>query len=901
MTAAPPSPDTPPGPSFDAAAAALLAAEGDRLPDLSACTVLVPHFHAAAPLLAALRRRIAQPVFLPPRILTLPALAAARTSGDVPEPDALRLAQVHSVLARTGLLAEPALWPAARQLLALMDELSGQLLSPPADYETFRRQVAAAYGRRLVRPLEREARLVFELWHAMAQGGRPDPVADYARRLALAAEQATGPLYRLGLTGLTRLEEGFLGKWAEHMPVHVLPEPDGLPGRRACLEAAWNEPAGDLPLLARASRLRGAFPVSPLREGVRLLAAGGLEDEARAAARAIHAWLARGLERIGIVALDRMTARRLRALLERDRVLIQDETGWTFSTAAVSQVLDRLCALVADDCYYQDLLDLLKSPFVYADQDIPARLGRVAGLEAGIRAAGTVQGLPRFVQLARERASDSLPLLERLGAALKRLTTRRDTLAGWLNRLLRALEELGATPAFRGDVAGAQLLHLLHGLAEEVAADDNAHAFPAWRGWLLQQLESATFVDTGIDSPLRLTSLAGARLRDFQAVLLLGADAAHLPSADPPGLFGEALRVELGLPGCSQRQQEQRRHLADILSQTPRVLITWQSSRESDPNAPSPWLELLEALHGLAYGEGLGETVPPIQPEPAPSMPTGGTARPHPSLARLPAALSASAWQSLVACPYQFFARHGLALRAPDEVAESAEKRDYGEQVHAILQAFHHEHPRLADHDREALEAVLEALSRDHFRPLLRQHYLAVAWLARWLRQVPAYVAWALEREEAGYVWQGAEETRRVELATGAGGALTLYGRLDRLDRRGERTAVLDYKTQTGEVLRRKLTPAGEDVQLPFYALLSGAAEAAFVALDDARPRAVDWPGDLAEAAGREAERIARVWTALAGGACLPAQGAEHSCRWCEMRGLCRRDHWADGTAESPG
>ncbi|HRH80827.1 MAG TPA: PD-(D/E)XK nuclease family protein [Thiobacillaceae bacterium] len=878
------------GQSFDAAAAFLLAAEGSRLPDLRACTVLVPHFHAAGPFLAALRGRIEMAVFLPPRMLTLPALAAGQAAEAEPEADALRLAQVQSVLARTGLLAETALWQAARQLLVLMDELSGQLLSPPADFETFRRQCAAAYGRRLGQPLEREARLVCELWHAMAQGERPGLLADYARRLAGAAEHATGPLYCLGLGRLTRLEERFLDQWAERQPVHALPMPAGFPGRRPFLEAAWSASPQDPALQARAVRLRQDLSASPFGDNLRLLAAKGLEEEARGAARAIHDWIAQGVEGIGIVALDRMTARRLRALLERDRVLIQDETGWTFSTAAVSHVIDRLAALTADDCYYQDLLDLFKSPFVFADLDNRSRLAWVAALEEAIRAAGTVQGWSRFAQLAGERAPDSLPLLRRLGEALGLLGVRRDTLAGWLRRLLRALDGLGATPAFQADAAGAQLLHLLRRLVDDVAPDDSIHAFGTWRGWLLQQLESATFVDSGIDSPLRLTSLDGARLRGFQAVLLLGADAARLPAAGPPGIFGEALRAELGLPGQRQIQEAQRRHLADILSQTPRVLVTWQARREGDPNPLSPWLELLEALHRLAYGEGLRRVDPPREPDMG--SPADGTARPRPSLDRLPATLSASAWQSLVACPYQFFARHGLALRAPDEVAETAEKRDYGEQVHAILHAFHRDHPRLAAHDRRTLTERLQTLSRARFRPLLDQHYLALAWQARWLRQVPAYVDWALAREAAGYAWHAAEETRRVDLDLGAGRTLTLHGRLDRLDSVGDAPAVLDYKTQSADTLKRKLKPLGEDVQLPFYGLLSGAVEAAFVALDDKRPEAVPWPGELEEAARRETERITRAWTDLAEGATLAAQGAARTCQWCEMRGLCRKDYW---------
>lgn len=880
--------------SFRPAAQALLAREAARLPDLRRCTVLVPHFHAVTPFLASLHDQAARPVLLPPRITTLTALADSVPAGTPGEPDSLRLAQIQSVLVRTRLLPSAALWPAAQELLGLLDELSRQLVAPPADFAAFRQQCAAAYGRRLSQPLEREARLVFDLWYAMQQGERPDAIADQAWRLRQAADSAEGPLYCLGLSGLSRLEERFLERWGQKQAVYVLPEPEGDAGRRACLESVWEGGEGNPVLAERARGLCSRLPDSPLRGGLRLLAAPSLEAEAQGAARAIHAWIARGVERIGIVALDRMVARRLRALLERRQVLIQDETGWTFSTAAVSHVPDRLCALAADDCYYLDLLDLLKSPFVFADLDADARLGAVAELEMAIRTAGIPQGLGRFQRLAIDRAPDSLPLLLRLADALGKLNGR-DTLAGWLRRLLAALDGIGARQAMQADGAGSQLWRLLEQLADDIAPHAARYAFADWRGWLLRQLEAATFLDTDIDSPVRLTHLGAARMRDFQAVILLGADAVHLPGVPAPGLFNEALRAELGLPGEAWRQRELRRQLTDVLCRTPELLITWQASIEGDPNALSPWLEMLDAMHRLAWGDSL-KTEVDARVQPAPGT---GTRPPAPVAPMPPTRLSASAWQSLVACPYQFWARHALGPCELEDVPEEPEKRDYGERVHAILHAFHRAHPRLADHVRGRLERELETLSRERFASLLESHYLGRAWLARWLRQVPGYLDWALDWEGRGYVWHAAELARRVELEYLPGRHLTLVGRLDRLDHMGQRAgacAVLDYKTQRGEVLRRKLRTPGEAVQLPFYGLLIGAGSAAYVALDDKQIKEVAWPGDLTRAAAAESERIAATWRALDAGARLPAQGAAQTCQWCEMRGLCRRDHWEGGT-----
>jgi len=84
-------------------------------------------------------------------------------------------------------------------------------------------------------------------------------------------------------------------------------------------------------------------------------------------------------------------------------------------------------------------------------------------------------------------------------------------------------------------------------------------------------------------------------------------------------------------------------------------------------------------------------------------------------------------------------------------------------------------------------------------------------------------------------------------------------------------------------------------VQLQAYALLHDDAEqAAYVALDDEVITAVSAgadAGELAEAAQAQGRRLQQSFTAMRAGARLPAHGADSVCQWCEMSGLCRKDH----------
>ena len=98
-----------------------------------------------------------------------------------------------------------------------------------------------------------------------------------------------------------------------------------------------------------------------------------------------------------------------------------------------------------------------------------------------------------------------------------------------------------------------QLLGTLQNWQQELAIDKGRYRFAEWRRWLAQQLDTATFRDSSIDSQVRFTHLAATRWRAFDAVLLLGCDADHLPSAADGGRwFNDAVRGSLNLPTRSE-------------------------------------------------------------------------------------------------------------------------------------------------------------------------------------------------------------------------------------------------------------------------------------------------------------------------------------------------------------
>ncbi|OIR08583.1 ATP-dependent helicase/deoxyribonuclease subunit B [mine drainage metagenome] len=841
---------------FDRIAQRILSAH--PAPDLRGITILLPNYHAAQPLAQALMRAARLPALLLPQMVTLNEWAQS-VGLDMPVvADCQRSALLYQQLRKSKWFEQADLWSMTQELLKLFDELTHSLHELPGDAESFAAVVQQAYQARQNSTLQLEARLVFELWHAMQAGTELDKARVYQQQLGRLAQQACRSLYVLRTSDWDGLEQRFLDEYSQHAAVTVF----------------------DL-------REMEAQIGAPL-----FFAATSLEQEARAAAMQVRRWLAAGKRDIAIVAQDRVVARRMRALLERAEVLVADETGWTFATLSVSTVLDRWLTSLQSDFYHRDLLDLLKSPFIFADLTASERKSAVYQLEQLLRKQGVVAGLEKFIGLAGHETLLQQLLVRLRQAAAPLEQNKRKPLAEWLAILRTSLQILGIDAGLQQDAAGVQLLHALETWQQELAADEGSYRFAEWRRWLAQQLDTQTYRDSGIDSTVRFTHLAATRWRAFDALLLLGCDADHLPStADGGRWFNDAVRAALDLPTRGTHSARQHDDLLALLALNDCVLVTWQKDKNGEHRLLSPYLQILRDEYQRTQGDDLSEMElhACLAAEDAYRVELSQSAQPAPSVAgeAVPAKVSISAYNSLVACPYQFYARYILRLNELDEVQEAIEKRDYGERVHGILQRFHERYPQVGRHDTAEMESELRRISEDVFADLLQQDFAARAWLARWYRSLPAYLAWQAENEAQGWRYAEAESAFALELD-----GVQVRGRIDRLDVREQAIRVLDYKTQGEQILRNKLREPGEDVQLACYAYAHETDDASFVSIEGGKVKTIAPVQDVAQLAQLNAERLIQVMKRIRGGAGLPANGIDQACMHCEMRGVCRKGEW---------
>ena len=906
-----------PGSSFLQAAAELIIAREQGM-GLADAQVLVPNVYVIAPLQGALYGAAGARSLLLPSITTLDLWAKNTAISKAIVPDSRRLALLYGALRKFGWFPGIDVWRVAADTLALISECGRHGVALPENADDFQRVVRQALRATDNHAIQFEARLVHELWRALQSnaGNEIDEPGAHVLRLTQLAQQASRALYVVGVADTTKAEEAFFQRYAQRQAVTIIATSDASSCAASplfsLLSCAWNTAQSTQPLIDRASAFRAEHELNPLSSNLDLFPAQSLEQEAQAVALTVRRWLFEGKRSIAIIAQDRLTARRARALLERHKILIADESGWTLSTTTASSLVMGWLEMIAGDFYFGHLLAWIRSPFLLSNIAQSERETLTGELETLLGAADYIGGINRLrLIVQRPGLSPNLDkIAQRILASASLFTRKPLSLARWLGLLLQSLERVEVTESLGADAAGADLLGLMRVLETELDGDSETYSFLEWRRWLDQQLENASFREVAIDSPVLLTHLGLTDARAFDGVIILGADADHLPAVSATALFNESVSNQLGLPSAAARRALERQRLMHLIAHSGAVFITWQGTKDGEANLPSPYWAQLMVFQRLAYDCDLTDhelssmldflarsqsvatpIAAPVSRMPQPRAPN-----------LLPQRISAYDYASLVACPYQFFVRRMLELRVSDEVVEALEKKDYGELVHRILSQFHQRQPVVSNQADTESVATLHEITLAVFSGAPAEDHFSRAWRLRWEAIIPAYVEWQRERERQGWVWQSAEISRERPMTLATGQQVQLRGRLDRIDtRRGDddarQFAVLDYKTGSHSMIKKRADNPDEDSQLPFYGMIAEPLPAAlaYVGLDNAPVKTFAMKGEVVDVISMHRARLEQTLNNIAAGAKLPAHGVDAVCNYCEAQGICRRRYWEEG------
>ena len=941
----------------------------EQLPDLTEAVVLLSEPHAAKRLRQLLLQYAEQrgnQALLCPQILNLRDWGKRQFKRYQKDQNTIcgqhqrELILFDALTQHKALLGSGSPWHLTDDLLKLFDQLTANQKSLPDTYDEFEKEIAETYGLSAEEfpALGHEAKLVYTLWHAWHTQLNAEELYDseaaYLLGLNADIQNNKNTLYIAGYHQFSLAEQNWLRQLMEQQRCQLYLH--GQQQNNLCAESTEYHP--DQPLstlldnfniktnneiknnytqfinscyaheektfLERTAKLK-KIPSSDISKQLKLLFSKGHEEQAHAVELQVRRWLLAGKTNIGIVTENRRLARRVRALLERAEIPLDDLAGWALSTTRAGAVLERWLECVEEDFSHQPLLDILKSPYIFSNMDSQEVKHAAYRLEHDIiRQENIARNLQRYkkaIQLRAEKLQWASETSTTLFAILDAFDTANNSLKPLLNgshdahhyieQLMASLQQLGMTDLFQEDAAGMRIMEMLETLKHSATQYNLKFNWSDFRTWLGRSLEKFVFVPEKTASPVILVGLGQSRLQQFDALIIASAENEHLPGkTNLTPFFNNAVRLQLNLSTTHDLLTERFHHFRRLLEAAPEILITANSEENGEEVPLSPWLEILHRFYHQAYDTTLedyelkdlishAETF--VIRSTDKSLPER-TLQTRSSLPEelVPKQYSPSSYQTLMNCPYQFFAARGLNLSASEDVQEALSKSDYGERVHLCLEAFHQGATKLAGPFKEVITeknrslaiSTLTEISQQVFSQDIDNSFEHSGWLEQWLKLIPSYIDWQI-KNASEWTFDKAELQSKVNWQND----IDIHGRLDRLDKNESGLSIIDYKT--GSSAKLSEIENGEAVQLPFYALLAEAelkqhvSQVSYLSLDKTVKFGAQLAGDALETISHQiGQRLAMIIEEMRDGKELTAWGDEATCQYCNINRLCRKQAW---------
>jgi ATP-dependent helicase/nuclease subunit B len=581
--------------------------------------------------------------------------------------------------------------------------------------------------------------------------------------------------------------EATRGRWRRRLINEAL--------RPAELTADW---LAQIKALRREGKAEGVDPIAFGLSGLSVLFAHAEEEAATATALLMREALETPGRTACLVTPDAAMARRVSARLTRWGVSADTSAGAALGGYPIATLIGLIARLALDPLDPVTLLGIAKHRYVRFGLD-DATLGKARrDLELTLRG-------PRRSSWADmappPKWAAAQPLLEALETAAARLA---EPFAGGEARPADATTALAEVMEHlaRGPTGG--LGDLWSGLAGECAAalvaslieesDGLPDIVPAGFVELIDQLISREVVRGGgaTHPRLRILGAIEARLARADLVILAGLEEGVWPQAAPTDPFlSRPMRTALGLPPPERRLGLAAHDFAQGAS-APEVVLISSERREGAPAVASRWIWRLKTLV-----EGAGLSLP-TRPnlltyaralDAPPRFGPAGRPKPTPPVEVRPRQLPVTGVERWIRDPYAVYARYILNLRTLDRPGEPVEALARGTAIHAAFERFAREHPgELDDGAEETFAGILIECLADAGVPqhrLARERALAV--------NVSPWVV-AFERRRRPTAQLLIEQSGAYAFAA-PGGDFTVTAKADRIELRGERADVLDFKT----------------------------------------------------------------------------------------------------------
>ena len=917
----------------------------ERLPNLSSLLILLPE--ALAPvkiqkvvLRAQLLKSAAQRGFealIPPHITTPRQLFLERYAAR----DAALQQRRARLLLANALEQQPNLfpgigkWQLADELIAFFDEISDYEHAQQSGGDFFKERAAS-----LQAIWHQDTHMLVRFWQIWQTVFDPDDNPSGAWQQALISGTYAEQDEHIYLCGIHQLSP-CLAVWAQRayqdqrltVIVHsqagafipTLPDPippliEKITGQSAPRASSDDDYSRTLDQVFATSEARFAeMPSQPLRARLCLFFPMNSEEHAWGIYAAVRQWLDEHYLKIGIVSPDRRLSRRIRAVFESYNIHLIDYSGWELSTTSSAAAVKNLLPDFNAPFSLDTVLALIRSP--YCDYQIHAQTARyIASYLDQILARHDIRRTPLKKAIAALTAVGKKTPHPAIALGVQVATTlsafelvcdgKTHDYADYFTRLFEAMDALGMTQKLAADDAGARLLSELRAMQQAAGLEAAAGSFSLWQSWIMHTLEQANYVPPVSDRGIFLMNPQQAQLMRFDALAILSLDDKHFPTSSQTHVVNEHIRRELNLENYEHAIGRQFQQLRALLENAKSLLLSCQQYTGSQKITPSPWLSALQNFQPDA-GASLIDSELQSRAQSCALQSSKAAVGAEAHLQSRPAAraaalpwpqhFSVNAYQTIMNCPYQFFARYQLGLLKRDKALDYWQAKEYGTHLHRCLQALHADLPELpgpvqvpwvAASRKQILQLAARIVDKK-FSEASRHNYANRFWQREAQAAISYYVDWAIAR------WQdGAAHTveTEVKLQKDLAAGLELHGIADLLVKSAQAELIVDYKS--GGLPSNKQIDLGENVQLSSYVLLRDPIqEALYLGLKkedrkQAKIRRID-NRQLNLYSHNMLQRLLAIKASYDANAPLAAWGDKKSvCQYCDYAGLCRRPSW---------
>jgi ATP-dependent helicase/nuclease subunit B len=568
-----------------------------------------------------------------------------------------------------------------------------------------------------------------------------------------------------------------------------------------------------------------------LLDGLRLYTCDTPQEEAQVVALLMREALEADGKTVCLITPDRGLARRVAAHCLRWGIAVNDSAGESLSATSVGIFLFLVLEAAHRRFDPAALLALLKHPLCGLGTERAEMERAVGSLErfffrdeehrphalhdlANITSKSSYKDVARIAQI-----------LSDIFAPLTAFSDGQSyDFAKIYEAHIRAAERLSDLPDLPGDLrlwsgeAGEAAAHFLSELLGESEQIDPL-SFADYVSLLFVLAQRVTVRPRyGLHPRLSILGQLEARLVDADLVILGGLNEGTWPTAlrhDP--WLSLPMRKSLGLPGPERFAGQAAHDFAQAFWGT-EVVLTRSRKVDGAPTVPSRWLQKMGAVlqacgadHSVLSGGShlrwarIMDDAVDVRPVSRPC--------PRPPVFLRPSRVSVTRVDGWLSDPYGHYARYGLGLKKLPPLRVESDHALRGQILHRAFETFLGAYPEILPPDADGL--FLGHLQKAA-AALLHETETLQFWITR--MDDPVRRIMAHER-----IWR---ETSKF-LATEAFGSLildvggqpfTLYGRADRIDRRSDGYALIDYKSG-GSFSSQKLQNGGLP-QLPLEALI---------------------------------------------------------------------------------